>query len=80
MEIRFIDGCTTKVIEVDGVKYDINDEERDIALRKALAGFVTTQYDITPLLEFVAAHYGWGKEPVKCQQCGEWIMEYEINI
>jgi len=80
MEIRFIDGCTAKVVEVDGVEYDNSDKERDTAIRKALAGFVTTQYDIIPLLAFIAEHYGYAEDPVKCQQCGEWIEEYQIDI
>ena len=81
MEIEYSEGCTTTGVYIDGKPLvDLSIEEQKEVLLKVLKHLKNPSYSIQEFLISAAEEEGEFEDLGKCEQCGDYIYNYKIEL
>ena len=81
MKIEYSEGCTTTGVYIDNKPLvDLSIEEQKEVLLKVLKHLKNPSYSIQEFLISAAAEEGEFEDLGKCEQCGDYIYNYTIEL
>ena len=81
MKIEYSEGCTTTGVYIDGNPLvDLSIEEQKEVLLKVLAYLKNPSYSIQEFLISAAEEEGEFEDLGVCEECGDWITKYTLEI
>ena len=81
MKIEYSEGCTTTGVYIDSKPLvDLSIEEQKEVLLKVLAYLKNPSYSIQEFLISAAEEKGEFEDLGKCEQCGDYVYNYTIEL
>ena len=81
MKIEYSEGCTTTGVYIDNKPLvDLSIEEQKEVLLKVLKHLKNPSYSIQEFLISAAKEEGEFEDLGKCEQCGDYVYNYTIEL
>lgn len=83
MKIIETNGCVVSGIEIDGKGLEILEEEEKKQYYQKILNWLSENYsEVTfrELLGFMTSNFGDSKHLYTCDQCGDSVWEYKVEI
>ena len=81
MKIEYSEGCTTTGVYIDNKPLvDLSIEEQKEVLLKVLKHLKNPSYSIQEFLISAAEEEGEFEDLGVCEECGDWITKYTLEI
>ena len=81
MKVEYYNGCTTTGVYIDNkALVDLSIEEQKEVLLKILAYLKDPSYSIQEFLISAAEEEGEFEDLGKCEQCGDYVYNYTIEL
>ena len=81
MKIEYSEGCTTTEVYIDDKPLiDLSIEEQKEVLLKVLKHLKNPSYSIQEFLISAAEEEGEFEDLGKCEQCGDYVYNYTIEL
>ena len=81
MKIKYSEGCTTTGVYIDNKPLvDLSIEEQKEVLLKVLKHLKNPSYSIQEFLISAAEEEGEFEDLGKCEQCGDYVYNYTIEL
>lgn len=80
MELQMITGCTYNSLTIDGEdEINLTEEQRKEVKRK-VCDWLNEHAELNTLLQYVIDYHGEYESLGHCEQCGDFIDKYTLNI
>lgn len=80
MKLEYTEGCTCSGLDVDGEPFnDLNAVEK-VALLHSVVTMLSVDYDIQDIMINLLRQYGEYKHLFHCEECGDNVSSYTLEI
>lgn len=80
MKLEYTEGCTCSGLDVDGEPLnDLNAVEK-VSLLHSVVTTLSVDYDIQDIMINLLRQYGEYKHLFNCEQCGDSVCSYTLEI
>lgn len=80
MKIEYTEGCTCYGLDVDGEPFNDLDEAKKREVFNRMVEGILKDYDIQDIIIDLLCHYGEYKYLYHCEQCGDSVCSYTMEI
>lgn len=80
MKLEYTEGCTCYGLEVDGEPFNDLDEAKKREALDRMVEAILKDYDIQNIIIDLLQTHGEYKHLYHCEQCGDSVCTYTINI
>ena len=80
MKIEYTEGCVCYGLNVDGEPFNDLDEAKKRKVFNRMVEAILKDYDIQDIIINLLCRYGEYKHLFNCEECGDSVCSYTINI
>lgn len=80
MKIEYTEGCIVYDLNVDGEPFNNLDHDKKIEVFDRIFEHLDEEYGLNTMLVDILQHYGEYKHCYTCQDCGDSVCTYTIEV
>lgn len=80
MKIEYTEGCVCYGLDVDGEPFNNLDHDKKIEVFDRIFEHLDEEYGLTSMLVSILQHYGEYKHIGHCDECGDNISSFTLEI